>query len=1376
MAMRELFGMSFGVGLRARSCGGARAGVLAALAVAACTALAEPSTWWVSADGGVDADGRGSEASPFRTIQFAVDRAASGDTVKVMPGTYDEGGMALQRNGTSHSNRVAIVSKSVRLVSTGGRAVTHIVGAADPAPVNGNAQGLGDASVRCVCVSGEGTAGTVVEGFTLREGRGDWAGNHVGGGFAVADGSASAYLVDCAVSNCFANIGGGVYAGTAIRSHVAGCRCPPTGGKNVNGGAVYGSRLWNCLVESNPVPGGVNAIVSCVLVNCTVAMNGGYAGVGAGCSLYGCIVVGNGRALDSNNFADSSVKAAAVVNGCVVDAAKPNVAPALGDWRVVRGGPADGTADPKWLTNGTIALPEGTEIRDFAGNAIDVGGSICAGCVQETAEVKGGVLLKMTQNTDWSLWNGKMIPVSGAYAYATSDRPVQWKVNLRHAYTNGTAAYCLGAIERAGGDCLFPRPDGSAVLMPPPAAGLLVTNTASYWSGFWVKADADEGGDGSASRPFRTIQEAVANDRSSVVVNVLAGEYSTGVTESSGSPHYGRSRLSITGNRVRVVALDGPERTFLLGEPDPDTGGLGPKAVRCVNVSRSDVAVQGFTIAQGYTANASGQAGHGAAMRGGGTLSDCVVTNCHAYGSVAYQSVLRRCRVDSCSSADVSLIDGTAVSCWLGPGSRSRSSDYYGYFASGSRALNCTIVGDGTRSLFSQNFTLYDSVVVGGDRYKSAMTQKGCVVWQTKNIGHSADSYTGADPLLVPSTVHPYTSASPVFGAGGVCSPDDWAFNSYSSNSWRHACGDIDGNPVAYDAAGHATAGCATTVDPHVMVDDADGALALEGGTAGLNKLVGEDVLSIGLADGVKRPCRGYTVNGVEVCFDDATTPITAEMVIAAGGLTVRPVMTTDFYVDAEGGDDANSGFTPGRAKRTLRAVMEDTSVTQGDTVHALPGCYDEGTMMREGVTVAADVPSRVVVPPGVTLRSTQGAAATTIVGEASADAHDDVPGCGAGAVRCVMLNGRDTSTKARVEGFTLRGGYTFYPASEADGHYDRRYSAGGVHGVGDYYIKNAEVVDCVVEGCGGWRGGALRYVNAIRCVIRNNRACWGGSAAAECRLNGCLTYGNTDAAEDASRPGEKAVFTTFSVCDTTIADGVYVTKVAQGTTEPAGALRNTLVLGWTGEEMSGKLFRCALAEEKCLAADVSGDGTFAAPAEELAVDADYRPVGGRSRACDAANPEYTAAVPGLAGLATDLTGFPRATNGGRSDIGALEGDWRARYASDLGRGLRVRAASPGASESSTRSVVLSDGDTLAAARDGDGRVHRYVLRFAVHGDGELTVAVNGDEQAYGPSSEEYSVVFESALGCDVSFAYAGGGSAELIGASRVDGLVVSVR
>lgn len=1372
-----VIGESFGREMSARLRGGTWMAALLALAAATYTAWADPSVWWVSDAGGADADGRGSEASPFKTIQFAVDRAASGDTVKVMPGTYATGGMALRWNGsTLHSNRVAIIAKSIRLVSTGGREVTHIVGAADPNPTAGNAYGLGDAAVRCVCVSGEGTAGTVVEGFTLRDGRGDWAGGrHSGGGFAVYSGAANAYLVDCAVSNCFANVGGGVYAGTAIRCHITGCRCPPTGGQHVNGGAVYGSRLWNCLVEANPVPGGVNAVVNCVLVNCTVALNGGYAGVGADCSLYSCIVVGNGRALDSNNFASSSVKANAVANGCVIDAAKPNVAPALGDWRVVKGGPADGTADPKWLTNGTIALPEGTEITDFAGNAIDVGRSVCAGCVQEAADVKGGVLLRMAKATDWSLWCGKMIPVSGAYAYATSERPVQWKVHLRHTYTDGDAMYYLGGIDRVGGDCAFPRIDGSAILMPPPTAGHLVTNTANYWSGCWVKADAAEGGDGSEGHPFRTIQEAVAGGRSSVVVNVLAGEYSTGVTESSGAPHYGRSRLSVTGNRVRVVALDGPDRTFLLGEPDPATEGLGPGAVRCVNVSGTDVAVQGFTLAQGHTAADGGQSGQGAAMRGGGILADCVVTNCHAYGYAVYQSHLRRCRVDCCTSADSSLVGGSAVSCWLGAGNRSRSSDYYGYFASGSRALNCTIVGDGTRSLFSQTLTLYDSVVVGGDRYKAAMKQKGCVVWETKNIEHAASSYTNADPLLGPSMVYPYTSMSPVFGAGAVCSPDDWALDSYTSNCWRYACGDIDGNPIVYDAEGHATAGCAMTVDPHVRVDDADGVLALTGGTVGLNKLTGDDSLSIDLADGVKRPCRGYSLNGTEVCFDDAT-PITAETMLVAGGLTIKPVMTTDFYVDATGGNDADSGFTPKRAKRTLRAVMEDTSVTRGDTVHALPGRYDDGTMMRNGSTPAEDVPSRVVVPSGVTLKSTRGAAATMIVGAASADGHDDVPGCGEGAVRCVLLDGRDTSAKSRVEGFTLRGGYTLYPPSVADGHYDRRYSAGGVHGVGDYYIKNAEAVDCVIENCGGWRGGALRYVNAIRCVIRNNRSHWGGSAAAECRLNGCLTYGNTDSEEDASRPGEKAVFTTYSVCDTTVADGVSGTKAAAGAVEPAGTLRNTLVLGWAGEDLAGKCFRCALVAEKCLATDVSGDGTFTAPATELAVDADYRPIGGWNRACDAANPDYTAAVPGLAGLTTDLTGFPRVTNGTRSDIGALEGDWRVRYASDLGRRLKVASASPAVVESPSRSVVLADGTALTASYAGDGRSHRYLLRFMVAGDGALTVTANGVPQVYGPSSEMYSVSFENALDCDVSFAYAGDGYAELIGASRIDGMVVTVR
>ncbi len=47
------------------------------------------ATWWVSPDGD-DATGKGTDSSPFRTVARAVATAASGDTVRVFPGTYFE--------------------------------------------------------------------------------------------------------------------------------------------------------------------------------------------------------------------------------------------------------------------------------------------------------------------------------------------------------------------------------------------------------------------------------------------------------------------------------------------------------------------------------------------------------------------------------------------------------------------------------------------------------------------------------------------------------------------------------------------------------------------------------------------------------------------------------------------------------------------------------------------------------------------------------------------------------------------------------------------------------------------------------------------------------------------------------------------------------------------------------------------------------------------------------------------------------------------------------------------------------------------------------------------------------------------------------------
>ena len=208
----------------------------ALLAVGFSAGVYAGETWWVDKATGANGTGRGkSESTAFLTIQAAVNAAATGDEIRVKPGIYDEGGGYYN----NWNNRVLIQSKVLKIVSTGGKDVTHIVGGAN---------------VRCVCMVG--ASGSVVEGFTIRDGDA----TYVNGSTDAVNGSGAGVLgittdgkysvsngcvVDCVISNCLAIRGGGMRGVTAVR-----CWITENDASN-SGPAGRKCDFVNCLITRN---------------------------------------------------------------------------------------------------------------------------------------------------------------------------------------------------------------------------------------------------------------------------------------------------------------------------------------------------------------------------------------------------------------------------------------------------------------------------------------------------------------------------------------------------------------------------------------------------------------------------------------------------------------------------------------------------------------------------------------------------------------------------------------------------------------------------------------------------------------------------------------------------------------------------------------------------------------------------------------------------------------------------------------------------------------------------------------------------------------------------------------------------------------------
>ncbi len=113
------------------------------------------STWYVSAS--AVGPGDGSQASPYVSLQYAIAQAStlSGDTLLVLPGSYAE--------------QINYAGKTLAIRSTLGAYRTILQGS------------VFDSDSLVSVVSGEGT-GTMLEGFTLRDGAGHLVGSEARGG------------------------------------------------------------------------------------------------------------------------------------------------------------------------------------------------------------------------------------------------------------------------------------------------------------------------------------------------------------------------------------------------------------------------------------------------------------------------------------------------------------------------------------------------------------------------------------------------------------------------------------------------------------------------------------------------------------------------------------------------------------------------------------------------------------------------------------------------------------------------------------------------------------------------------------------------------------------------------------------------------------------------------------------------------------------------------------------------------------------------------------------------------------------------------------------------------------------------------------------
>ena len=481
-----------------------------------------------------------------------------------------------------------------------------------------------------------------------------------------------------------------------------------------------------------------------------------------------------------------------------------------------------------------------------------------------------------------------------------------------------------------------------------------------------------------------------------------------------------------------------------------------------------------------------------------------------------------------------------------------------------------------------------------------------------------------------------------------------------------------------------------------------------------------------------------------------------------------------DWYVDAEDGDDGNSGSVSRLPMKTLAAIMPKT--LPGDTVHAAAGTYDEGVMRKSETTAKA----RVVVPSNVTLVADQGAENTFIVGAPDTTESANEYGLGTNAVRCVHLK-----ENSKIKGFTVTGGYTWKDET-LEGFSNNNRSGGGICGDN---VTSSIAEECMISNnWASYSGGGVFYATAIRSYLFENHSLYNGSALYDGKLYGCVVDKNYTGFSTSTRPS--ACWSHRAIVNCTLGPNIYTHDGGNDgcvlTGEGSEAIFSyNIVMGAMGAY--SKNYRLV----GCIFKGTGGnwvskmDGCIVNAGDSIALDENYRPIVGQSIAVDRVEAANIAdATGGLLPLDKDLSGFQRMMNG-KIDVGALEGDWCGAYAKLLdgfGNRIEIKAADPGIvtnEVNGTASLSLHDKEAVEFVWWSEQPKARRKAVVSVSGEGTLSVMRNGEAFASFMASASPAVVSVPCEGngdCNFKFAFSGTGSADIYGFESGKGLAIAIR